>query len=206
MSECSLRNRRTSTSTHILSAYTCLYAGHLAGDILEIPLAIDVVAVFVGALGGAVRAGEDEHVDVVGVLTLATVTGFGGGMIRDVLLGDLPPAVLRNSWYIAAAVIAAAFGAFFLYYVRKLRRVLWVLDALSIGLFACVGANAALLSGLPSRSAVLIGTVASVGGPILTDLFQGGRPRSCTSARRTRPPDCAARSPTRSSTTARMRS
>ena len=48
MSECSLRNRRTSTSTHILSVHTCLYAKHLAGDILEIPLAINVVAVYVG--------------------------------------------------------------------------------------------------------------------------------------------------------------
>lgn len=148
-----------------------------AAHVLEIPLAINVAAVFAGALGGAIRAGEDDHVDVVGVLTLATVMGFGGGIIRDVLVGNLPPAVLRNAWYIVAVVIAAAIGAFFLYYLRKLGRLLWVLDSLSIGLFACVGANAALLAGLSVLSAVLIGTAASVGGLILTDLFQG-RPSS----------------------------
>jgi uncharacterized membrane protein YeiH len=146
-------------------------------DALEIPLAINVAAVFVGALGGAIRAGEDERVDVVGVLTLATVMGFGGGIIRDVLLGNLPPAVLRSAWYVVAVVVAAAIGAFFLYYLRKLGKVLWVLDSLSIGLFASVGANAALIAGLSMLPAVLIGTLASVGGLILTDLFQG-RPSS----------------------------
>jgi uncharacterized membrane protein YeiH len=149
----------------------------MAAEALEIPLAINVAAVFVGALGGAVRAGEDERVDIVGVLTLATVMGFGGGIIRDVLLGNLPPAVLRDAWYIIAVVVAAALGALFLHYLRKLGKVLWVLDSLSIGLFACVGTNAALLAGLSILPAVLIGTLASVGGLILTDIFQG-RPSS----------------------------
>jgi len=149
----------------------------MAAEALEIPLAINVAAVFVGALGGAFRAGEDERVDVVGVLTLATVMGFGGGIIRDVLLGNLPPAVLRSPWYVASVVIAAAIGVFFLYYLSKLGRVLWVLDAMSIGLFASVGTNAALLAGLSFLPAVLIGTLASVGGLILADIFQG-RPSS----------------------------
>ncbi len=146
-------------------------------EALEIPLAINVAAVFVGALGGAIRAGEDERVDIFGVLTLATVMGFGGGIIRDVLLGNLPPAVLLNAWYVGSVAVAAAIGAFFLYYLRKLGKVMWVLDTLSIGLFACVGVNAALLAGLTLLPAVLIGTAASVGGLILTDLFQG-RPSS----------------------------
>jgi uncharacterized membrane protein YeiH len=149
----------------------------MAAEALEIPLAINVAAVFVGALGGAVRAGEDDKVDIVGVLTLATVMGFGGGIIRDVLLGNLPPAVLREAWYVIAVVVAAAIGMLFLHYLRKLGKVLWVLDSLSIGLFACVGTNAALLAGLSILPAVLIGTLASVGGLILTDMFQG-RPSS----------------------------
>lgn len=149
----------------------------MAAEALEIPLAINVAAVFVGALGGAVRAGEDEKVDIVGVLTLATVMGFGGGIIRDVLLGNLPPAVLRDAWYVVAVVVAAGIGMLFLHYLRKLGKVLWVLDSLSIGLFACVGTNAALIAGLSILPAVLIGTLASVGGLILTDMFQG-RPSS----------------------------
>lgn len=140
---------------------------------LEIPLAINLAAVSVGALSGAIRAGDDERTDLVGLVTLAAVMGFGGGIIRDVLVGNLPPAVLRHPSYLIAVVIASAIGAGFLFYLKRLGKVLWVLDALTIGLFASVGANAALLAGLSLLPAVLIGTVASVGGLILADVLQG---------------------------------
>jgi uncharacterized membrane protein YeiH len=140
---------------------------------LEIPLAINLAAVSVGALSGAIRAGDDERTDLVGLVTLAAVMGFGGGIIRDVLVGNLPPAVLRHPSYLIAVVIASAIGAGFLFYLKRLGKVLWVLDALAIGLFASVGANAALLAGLSLLPAVLIGTVASVGGLILADALQG---------------------------------
>ena len=148
-----------------------------AVEILEVPLVINLIAVSVGALGGTIRAGEEEHTDIVGVFTLAAVMGFGGGIIRDVLLGNLPPAAFRDPRYVICAIGAALLGALFLYYLKKLGRVLWLIDSLSIGLFACVGANAALLAGLSILPAVLIGTIASVGGLILADLFQG-RPSS----------------------------
>lgn len=142
-------------------------------EVLEVPLAINLAAVSVGALSGAIRAGEDDRVDLVGLITLAAVMGFGGGIIRDVLVGNLPPAVLRDPSYLIAVVIAAGIGAAFLFYLKRLGKLLWVLDALAIGLFASVGANAALLAGLSILPAVLIGTVASVGGLILADLLQG---------------------------------
>ncbi|WNM23815.1 TRIC cation channel family protein [Demequina capsici] len=142
-------------------------------DALEIPLAINLLAVFLGALGGTIRAGEDERTDLVGVFTLAAAMGFGGGIVRDLLLGNLPPAALRDPLYLVAAAAAALLGMVALYYLRKLGPVLWWLDAMIIGLFACVGANAALLQGLTVLPAVLIGTLASVGGLILTDMLQG---------------------------------
>ena len=142
-------------------------------EALEIPLAINLAAVSVGALSGAIRAGDDDRVDLVGLVTLAAVMGFGGGIIRDVLLGNLPPAVLRDPSYLIAVVIASVIGAAFLFYLKRLGRFLWVLDALTIGLFASVGANAALLAGLSLLPAVLIGTVASVGGLIIADMLQG---------------------------------
>ena len=65
-------------------------------DVLELPLAINLLAVFFGALGGTLRAGEEEHTDLVGVFTLAAAMGFGGGLVRDLLLGNLPPAAFRD--------------------------------------------------------------------------------------------------------------
>ena len=144
-------------------------------SILEIPLAINLAAVFVGALVGTLRAGEEEHVDLVGMFTLAAVMGFGGGLVRDLLLGNLPPAAFRDPSYLVAAGIAAIIGAVALVYLRKVERALWALDSLAIGLFACVGANAALIAGLSMLPAILIGTCASVGA---------GRPSSAAMWRR----------------------
>ncbi|WP_062079248.1 trimeric intracellular cation channel family protein [Demequina globuliformis] len=146
-------------------------------EVLGVPLAINLVAVFVGALLGTIRAGEDEHTDLVGVFTLAAALGFGGGLVRDVLLGNLPPAAFRDPRYLMAAAAATIIGAIALFYLRKLAKVLWALDTLAIGLFACVGANAAVLAGLQPVAVVLIGTCASVGGVIIADVLQG-RPSS----------------------------
>ncbi len=144
---------------------------------LEIPFAISLIAVFVGALGGAIRAGEDKHTDLVGVFTLAAAMGFGGGVVRDVLLGQLPPAAFRDPRYLLAALAATGIGALGLYYLRKLETVVWILDALSVGLFAVTGTYAAQLAGLDYLPAILIGTLTGVGGLILADLLQG-RPSS----------------------------
>lgn len=146
-------------------------------EALDIPLAINLVAVFVGALLGSIRAGEEEHTDIVGVFTLAAALGFGGGVVRDVLLGNLPPAAFRDPAYLITAAVATVIGALALVYLKKLSKVLWALDSLSIGLFACVGANAALIAGLKPVAVVLIGTCASVGGVVIADALQG-RPSS----------------------------
>ncbi|WP_169747631.1 trimeric intracellular cation channel family protein [Demequina iriomotensis] len=146
-------------------------------DVLDIPLFVNLLAVFVGALGGTIRAGEDDRTDLVGVLTLAAAMGFGGGVIRDILLGNLPPAAFREPLYLVTAAVAAGVGMLFLYYLKKLGPFLWWLDTLIVGLFACVGANAALIAGLGRLPTVVIGTIGAVGGLILTDILQA-RPSS----------------------------
>ncbi|MDN4482577.1 trimeric intracellular cation channel family protein [Demequina lignilytica] len=149
----------------------------VAADLIDMPQWIYVAAVFIGALGGAIRAGEDEHTDLVGVLTLSAAMGFGGAIIRDILLGRLPPQSLRDPSYFIAAGAAAGVGMLFLYYLRKLGRLLWWLDSIIIGVFAVVGVNTALLAGVRWLPAVVIGTIASVGGLMLCDVLQG-RPSS----------------------------
>lgn len=142
-------------------------------ELLEIPLIVNLLAVFVGALGGTIRAGEDEHTDVVGVFTLAVAMGFGGWIIRDVLLGNLPPGAFLQPLYFVAAAAATVLGMVALYYLKKLGAVLWWLDGVIVGLFACVGANAAILKGLNILPVVIIATIGGVGGLVLCDIFQG---------------------------------
>lgn len=150
-----------------------VYAVLVGTELLEIPLAVNLVAVFFGALGGTLRAGEDDHTDLVGVFTLAAAMGFGGGIIRDILLGNLPPAAFREPLYLVVAAAAAGLGMVALYYLKKLGPLLWWLDAVIVGLFACVGANAAIIRGLDLLPVVIIGTIGGAGGLVLCDAFQG---------------------------------
>ena len=149
----------------------------LAGEVpiphLHVPLGINLLAVGVGAIVGTLRAGESDDVDVVGMFVLALCFGFGGAIVRDLLLGHLPPAAFRNPAYITVVLAATVVGSIFPAYLDHLERPLWVLDSLSIGLFAAVGTNAALLSGLAFLPAVFIGTMASAGGGVLADVLQG---------------------------------
>lgn len=138
---------------------------------LQLPLAIDLTAVVVGALAGAGVAVR-ERLDVVGGLLLAVAMGLGGGVIRDVLLGQLPVALSHRA-YLPTVAIAALAGLAFASVLHHLVRVVTVLDALALGLFTVVGVEKALLAGLPAASAVFVGVSAAVGGGIIVDLLAG---------------------------------
>ena len=66
-------------------------------------LALDLAGTFAFALNGALTAMKVAKVDIVGVLTLGMVTALGGGIIRDVLLGSLPPATFADWRYLLTA-------------------------------------------------------------------------------------------------------
>jgi uncharacterized membrane protein YeiH len=136
---------------------------------LQVPLWIDLAAVVVGALAGAATAVQ-ERFDLVGGLTLAVLVGLGGGIVRDVLLGVRPVAVTDRA-YLPTVAVSALVGFLFATLLGRFRRMLVLLDALSIGLFTVVGVEKALLYDLPSASAVFIGVAAAVGGGVLRDLI-----------------------------------
>ena|GEM_PF-2581724 len=70
-----------------------------AGSTLQ--LILDLSGTFVFGLNGALTAMEAENLDIVGVVVLAVITALGGGIIRDVLIGSLPPAAFRDWRYLA---------------------------------------------------------------------------------------------------------
>jgi uncharacterized membrane protein YeiH len=144
---------------------------------LQLPLAVNVVAVAVGAVVGTLMAGQYDDMDVVGMFVLALCFGFGGSILRDILLGHLPPVTFRTPIYLVTVLVAVVIASFFLAYLAHLEKPLWVLDSLSIGLFAAVGTNASLLTGLSFLPAVLVGTVQAIGGGVLVDGLLG-RPSS----------------------------
>lgn len=138
---------------------------------LQLPLAVDLTAVVVGALAGAGVAVR-ERLDVVGGLILAVATGLGGGIVRDLLLGQRPVA-MSNGAYLPTVAAAAVVGLLFASLLHRARRLVLLFDAFALGLFTVVGVEKALLAGLPSAAAVFVGACAAVSGGIIADLLSG---------------------------------
>lgn len=137
---------------------------------LDIPLWVELAAIAIGSLQGAMFAAGFKRVDLLGVALIGITTGFGGGIVRDVLLGVTPAAFLSNA-YIITAVIAVFLGMLTQRLLAKVDPVITILDALTIGLFAVLGTAKALSMGLPVVPALLIGTMAAVGGGVLRDVL-----------------------------------
>ena len=143
-------------------------------ETLPIPAAIDLTAIVIGALTGGLLAAR-EGFAVSGVLLLAVSGGLGGGLIRDVLLGDLPPVALTDKAYLPAVAITAGVTFFFSGWLSRLTALLVVLDAATLGLFTVIGAQKAQAVGLPSASVVFIGTLTAVGGAVIRDVLLAQR-------------------------------
>jgi uncharacterized membrane protein YeiH len=144
-------------------------------SLVTIPAYLEVSAAFAGALAGAI-VGVERKFDIVGVATLAVVSGLGGGMIRDVLLQKYGIYALQNPRVLIATLVAALMGFFFFTAATKARPLLFLVDALSLGLFCVLGSDKALLAGLAFIPAILLGTITSVGGGVLRDVLTNQEP------------------------------
>jgi len=142
----------------------------------ELPLGVSLTATGAGALVGALRGLGDENHDVMGMAVLALCLGFGGGLARDILLGESPPIPLRTPWHVLLVGLATVLVALFGRHIRRLEPVLMVFDAASLGLFAILGTQQALLRGVPLLPAIVVGAVAAVAGGIAADLLQQRTP------------------------------
>jgi uncharacterized membrane protein YeiH len=140
--------------------------------VFAVPLWVDLLAVGIGSLQGAMFASEykDRRLDLLGIAIIGIATGLGGGVLRDVLLGEVPRAMTSN-WYLLVAVAAAIVGMALQRVFTRLAGVITALDALTIGLLGAIGSTKALSLGLPEIPAVFVGVIAAVGGSVLRDLL-----------------------------------
>lgn len=142
---------------------------------VQIPLWIDLLAVFAGGLSGSLIAIRNRF-DVAGVIVITLVSGLGGGMIRDVLIGAGPPAALRNPDYLYTALAAAGVGFVFRQFVTRVNPIFLFIDAASLGLYTFVGMQKGLNFDLPVVTAAMLGVTTAVGGGLLRDLLSGEVP------------------------------
>jgi uncharacterized membrane protein YeiH len=138
--------------------------------------ALDLTGTFVFGLNGALTALRATRLDVVGVVTLGMLTALGGGVIRDVLIGALPPATFLYWPYFALAVGGALIAFVLNRWLEKLGMAITVLDAIGLSVFAVIGASKALEFGLGIAPAVLLGVITAVGGGTIRDALVGQVP------------------------------
>ncbi|HWR86471.1 MAG TPA: TRIC cation channel family protein [Rhodoglobus sp.] len=139
---------------------------------IVIPLWADLLAVGIGSVQGALFAAQfrDRRLDLLGVAIIGLATGFGGGILRDLLLAQVP-AALTSNWYVLVATGSALLGMLLERLISRLGPLVTVLDALTIGLFGAIGTTKALAAGLPEVPAVFLGALSAVGGSIMRDLL-----------------------------------
>lgn len=137
---------------------------------------IEIIGIISFSAAGAMVA-IDKETDFVGVIILAGITCFGGGLTRDIVVGDGLPAFFNMSFYLGISVATAItiFLAAAIYkkeYVAEeetVNKINNVLDALGIGVFSAVGTAMYIDRG--AFVAIFAGTVSSVGGSILRDVI-----------------------------------
>jgi uncharacterized membrane protein YeiH len=137
--------------------------------------ALDWFGVIVFAVSGALVASR-KQMDIVGFALLGTVTGIGGGTLRDILLGQLPVFWVREPAYLITCVIVSV-AVFLTAHIPQSRyRLLLWFDALGLSLFAVTGAERALLAGSGPIVAVAMGTVTATFGGIIRDVLGAESP------------------------------
>src|SRR5687767_10639469 len=136
---------------------------------------IDLLGTFSFAAAGSFAAME-KKLDPFGVLIIAFVTAIGGGTIRDVLIGDLPVNWLTNTEGITVIIGAAALSLFFGTYLKKLNSLLFLFDALGLGLFTLIGIQKGIEYQLSSGICVALGTITGCFGGVLRDVLLNNVP------------------------------
>ena len=133
-------------------------------------ITLDLIGVFTFGISGALLAIQRDF-DIVGIAILAVTTALGGGILRDLILGDSPPLAFDRWEYLAVALASAAVTFVAHPELKRITRTLLIFDAAGLALFSVSGTVKALDHGLAPIAAVLLGVTAAVGGGVLRDVI-----------------------------------
>lgn len=141
-------------------------------DATTIVFAIELVAVLAFAFSGFAEA-QRKDMDVVGVFTVAFVTAFGGGTVRDLLLDRRPFFWVEHHYYVIAIFFLSIVAVPLMRVAHRIvpNTAFVVADAIGLGFFAVSGVAFALEAGLPAFIATMMGVITGVFGGILRDVI-----------------------------------
>ena len=142
---------------------------------------IDLIAATTNALNGALLARRPDHYKnftVVGIMLFAVLGGIGGGITRDIIVGQ-PPSALTNPSYILLCLLAGVIGYFVAYKQGQIFRegFFQFMTAFSLPWYAIIGVQVGLEAGFPILGCVFLGVVGATAGRYLIDISCGVPPK-----------------------------
>ncbi|MFD5115754.1 trimeric intracellular cation channel family protein [Streptomyces sp. NPDC058220] len=132
--------------------------------------ALDLAGIFVFAISGALLAVR-KNFDVFGMAVLAEITALGGGLLRDLIIGAVPPAAFTDLGYFSMPLVATTLVFFLHPQVERIQGSVNVFDAAGLGLFCVTGTTKAYEYGLGLTASVVLGLATAVGGGVLRDVL-----------------------------------
>ena len=131
---------------------------------------LDLLGTAAFAASGAL-AGVQRRMDLLGVVVLALVTAVGGGTVRDVLLGSVPPFCFKDENYLYLSIVIALLVFYFHHSLDFLKRPLLYFDALGLGTFLVIGTGKALAYDAGFLVAVMMGVTTATAGGVVRDVL-----------------------------------
>lgn len=141
-----------------------------APTLQSIVLAADLAGTIVFAVEGALLA-IAARLDLLGIIVVAFVTALGGGVLRDILLGDAPPAAFRDGRYVFAVLLGAVVAILAGAVLKTSATTLLVLDAAGLGLFTAAGAEKAIAANMRPFATIFLATLTATGGGVARDVL-----------------------------------
>jgi uncharacterized membrane protein YeiH len=137
--------------------------------------ALEWLGTFVFALSGGLL-GVQKKFDLFGVLFLSFVVAVAGGVLRDVLIGAVPPVAIREIHYFLIAIGGGLITFYWYPRVALRQRQVLLLDAVGLSLFAVIGAQKAVEYGIHPLMVAVLGMLTGIGGGMVRDILAGDVP------------------------------
>ena len=152
----------------------------------SILFALETVGTIAFASSGAMVAFK-KNLDLLRVIVLGVTTAVGGGMIRDIIIGRIPPSLFVNPVYVVMALVTVILLFLVIRFHNYLMtgknreaydRIMNLFDAVGLGAFTVVGIDTAVNAGFGDYHflAAFLGVITGVGGGILRDIMADQTP------------------------------
>ena len=131
----------------------------------------EIVGTIAFAVSGAIL-GIQKKLDIFGVFMLAVTTAVGGGVLRDILIGTVPPMALVEPKLVIVSLISTIVVCCGYKWLAKFNNIIQICDAVGLGAFTVLGGNMAILKGMDTLFIIIVvGVATGVGGGIIRDMF-----------------------------------